>query len=367
MRSLAHAALAAALCAASTAGASPRVTSVSGSLFVDYGWVSSDAARRTSVSSFTPEAALKLDAALGEEVAFTGKACVGCHGFDVAQAQLEWTPSRRLGVTAGRILVPFGDFSERADPAGHRTASKPLIYDMGRMAYRSHLNSGVLPMPYSDTGALVSGQVFPLEALQVWYGAYAVAGLQGDVRKEIAFSSTKRDDNALPAGGGRLAAAWVRDAGALLREASAGASFTAGRYGAEGQTGAYRVWGLDATARVADVTLRAEWAARRVALAPGAFASDVLDKYGMYAEREHPLGGRVTGVWRYDLLVRDGPLTGAVPADSPIGTFTRVQRFTAGLELRPAQTIFVQASLEHWRPDDLPVANGLHLGIGGTF
>lgn len=362
-------AVAAALLAAASAGADATPVSVSGTLFADYGALSSEAARRGAPGSFTGEASLKLDAALTDELSFTGKACVGCHGaVAVPQAQLEWAPSRRVAVTAGRIIVPFGDFSERSDPSSHRTSTKPLIYDMGRMAYRADLGGGgVVPIPYSEHGALVSGQVFPLESLQVWYGAYGVAGLQGTLRKEIDFRAPGKDDNSLPAGGGRLAASWVREPEALLSEANVGASFTAGKYGPEGGTAGYRLWGVDASLRVAAVTVRAEWASRRVELQPGAFDGDHVDRSGLYAEVEHPLGRRLTAVYRYDLLVRDGPLTDAVPAGSAIGRHARLARWTAGVELRPASTLFVKASVEHYRPDDLPVANGLHLGIGGSY
>ena len=53
--------------------------------------------------------------------------------------------------------MPFGEYANRVDPSGHKTASAPLIYDMGRMAYgdKNAMNLGVIPQPYSDTGALV--------------------------------------------------------------------------------------------------------------------------------------------------------------------------------------------------------------------
>ena len=62
--------------------------------------------------------------------------------------------------TPGRIGVPFGDISVRYDPTSHRSVSKPLMYEMGRMAYygREYFNLGVVPQPYVDTGIVAYGQ-----------------------------------------------------------------------------------------------------------------------------------------------------------------------------------------------------------------
>jgi hypothetical protein len=370
----AWAAVAAALAlAAWSAPARASDVNFSGSVFTDFVRFSDAAAREASIGSFNPEASVKLEAGVTEQLAITGKACFSCHGLEVAQAQLEYSPSSRLNVTAGRVIVPFGDFSERYDPSGHRTASKPLIYDMGRMPWFEDdaLYLGVVPIPYVDTGAIVHGQVWPLKRLQLWYAVYGVAGFREagdrpDLDLHPGWGSRRHhywDNNSLPSFGGRLATSYVSPRGSLLRQASLGGSLTGGRHDAEEEE-SYRAWGVDATVRVHEVTLRAEYAARRVDLPPGAFGGDRLDKAGWYAELEHPIGSRLVAVYRYDELRREGPTDRVV---IPISTDTKVRRYTAGLELRPADAVFVKASFEHYRPTELPITNALHLGVGATF
>jgi hypothetical protein len=345
----------------------------SGSGFVDAVHYSDARAREGSTAPLVPELALKAIADVSDTLAASGRLCVGCHGIEVAQAQLEYTPSTKLNVTAGRIVVPFGDFSQRYDPAGHRTATRPLVYDMGRMPWFDDdaLNFGVVPIPYVDTGALLHGQAWPLRRLQVWYGAYALMGLRGDPASDLDFhpaTGSNRhnywDVNGVPAGGGRLATTWTPAAGAWLGHVSVGGSFTAGRYDPEARF-SYRAWGLDASTRLADLTLRAEYAARRNRLEPGRFAADRLDKSGWYVEAEHPAGPWVTAVARYDELRREGPLHAEIAV--PISARTAIRRWTAGVEVRPEDSLFVKAAFEHYRPTELPIANGFHLGLGATF
>src|SRR5512134_3605963 len=128
---LTRAALALALLA-SAAPATASETNVSGSVYVDYRSIPDASVRARNPGGVKPEASLKLHVDIHEELSFSSKACVGCHTIELEQAMLEYTPKSWFNVQVGRIAVPFGEYSNRVDPSGHKTASAPLIYDMGR-------------------------------------------------------------------------------------------------------------------------------------------------------------------------------------------------------------------------------------------
>jgi hypothetical protein len=346
---------------------------VSGSVYVDYWGVPSDAARAHAPSSMTPDASLKIGVDIHDELSFSAKACASCHGIDLEHVYLDYQPKAWFNVQAGRIPVPFGEYSQRVDPSSHRTASPPLIYDMGRMAYgeRTAMNLGIIPQPYTDTGALVYGVTWLGSKLQVWYGAYAVSGLKGsnDIDWMAMRSAPYRDNNDQPAGGGRIAVTCSSDGAAVLGDVSVGASYTAGRYDKDAKL-EYEIWGVDASAKVGPFTARGEYAARRTDLDPNAtYRFDLIDpwfrKDGWYAELEHPLGGHLNVVYRYDALRRNGmPLPGA---NAQLSTSSRIVRYTGGLMITPAQAIYLKASWEYWDTSDFGAFHSWHAGLGGAF
>ena len=111
------------------AGAS---TTVSGSAYLDYWYLSSEHARAAAMQPVTPEAAIKIEVDVHESVSFSARMCFGCHGIEIDRAHIDFTPSQYFNLQVGRVGVPFGEFSVRYDPTSHRTVSKPLIYEMGR-------------------------------------------------------------------------------------------------------------------------------------------------------------------------------------------------------------------------------------------
>jgi hypothetical protein len=372
-RSVRLAVLALALCAAAAtpAPAAAVEVNVSGSAFADYAVYTEKALKQVGgAGGFMPEIAVKLDADVTDELSFSGRGCVGCHGLAVGHAQLEYAPSERFVVAAGRIAVPFGEASQRIDPSSYLGATKPLIFDMGRMPFFKDdlLNDGVLPLPLLDAGILVSGQFWPSSRAQVGWAAYAVGGLQGQVDAELRPSQLGRDNNDLPAGGGRLTLLLAEASpAALLGDVAIGGSFLAGRHDAAATRG-YAAWGADLGFRVSRVRVRAEYAARRTELDPAAYPGRRLDKSGWYAELEHPVGRHLTAFYRHERLLRGGPLlTGTrLHEISRDGSFD-LRRTTGGLELRPVSAIFVKASYEHYRPEGLASFGLVHLGVGGTF
>ncbi len=347
----------------------------SGSVYVDqWGFVESREAAKHAAQSFSPSTSIKIGADVTDNLSFSAKACIGCHGFDLEHVALDFQPRPWFNVQAGRLAVPFGDFSNRVDPSSYPTGSQPLIYDMGRMAYgtRTSMNLGVLPMPYVDTGALLYGVKWLGSKIQVWYGAYGVGGLRGsnDIDWMALRSAPYNDNNAEPAYGGRLTLTYSSDAGAFFGDTSVGGSYTAGRYDRDARL-RYEAWGGDATLRLWKLILRGEYARRTTDLDPAAtgypFAlqDPFFVKEGFYAELEHPLGKYLNVVYRYEELARRGtPLPGApveMSADS------RFVRYTGGVMVTPAQNVFIKLSWEYWDTTDFGKFQAYHAGLGGAF
>jgi len=370
--------LALSLLVAGIAGAAPAVRAgngaqVSGSVYVDYWGIPNKDAAPRAPKVLSPEASLRVGVDVHDELTFSAKACVSCHGVELDHVVLDYQPSAWFNVQFGRIAVPFGEYSQRVDPSGHKTASAPLIYDMGRMAFgeRNALNLGIVPQPYVDTGVLVYGTFWLGSKLQVWYGLYGVAGLKGanDVDWMSMRTVPYSDNNDEPAGGARMTVTLSSDEG-FFGDVSVGGSATAGHYDKAARL-EYRMWGADASMRLGPFTLRGEYAARRTDLDPAAsgYPFALVDgwfkKEGWYGEVEHPLGKYLRAVYRYDELRRAGvPLPGA---NASLSTDSRIARYTAGLVVTPAQNVYMKLGWELWKPTDFQEFHSYHVGFGGAF
>ncbi len=345
----------------------------SGSVYVDYWGIPNRTVAAHAAQSLTPSGSIKISKDVNDDLVFSAKACIGCHGIDAEHVVLDWQPKAWFNVQFGRIAVPFGDFSNRVDPSSYRTASAPLVYDMGRMAYgaRSAMNLGVLPLPYVDTGALLYGVRWLGERLQLWYGIYGVSGLRGsnDIDWMAMRSAPYADNNRVPAGGARLTLSYSPDPGSFIGDASIGGSYTGGRYDKDA-TREYQAWAADATLRFGKLVLRGEYAARRTDLDPTAsYPYALVDKWflkeGFYGEAEVPVGKYLAAVYRYDELRRSGtPLPGSA---AELTRESKFVRHTGGLVLTPAQALYVKLSWELWRTTDFGEFQTYHAGMGGTF
>jgi hypothetical protein len=347
-------------------------SSLSGSAYVDYWWLDSKSISARSPAGMTIDASLKVGVDINDDLAFSAKACMSCHGIDLEHASIDWMPSTKFNVQAGRLAVPFGEYSNRVDPSGHKTVSAPLIFDMGRMVYgeKSAMNLGVLPLPYVDTGVMLYGQLF-LGGVQAWYGAYATSGYRGgnDLDFMAMRSTPYTDNNRVPAGGGRVVFTWASEGGSFLGDVSLGGSATMGRYD-KGATLEYRAWGADASIQLGKAILRGEYATRTTQLDPKAnYAFALVDDYfvkeGWYAELEHPVGRWFSAVYRYDELRRRGvPLPSA---NAALSTDSLIKRYTAGVMILPAPSLYAKIGVEYWQPTDFPELLTAHVGFGGSF
>ncbi len=346
----------------------------SGSAYVDYWGIPDEAVAARSPGSFAPATSIKIGVDINDDLSFSAKACISCHGIDVEHVALDFQPKTWFNVQAGRIAVPFGEFANRVDPSSYKTASQPLVYDMGRMAWgtRSAMNLGVLPQPYVDTGALLYGVRWMGERIQVWYGLWGVAGLRGsnDLDWMAMRTIPYNDNNREPSGGGRLALSYSADPGAFFGDSNIGGSYTGGRYDKDA-TRWYHVFGADATLRLWKLVLRGEWVMRRTDLDvaasgyPFALEDDWFKKEGFFGEIEVPLGKYLQGVYRYEELRRTGaPLPGSVAELTPD---SKMIRHTGGFVVTPATAIFVKLGWEYWDTTDFGRFHTYHAGIGGAF
>jgi cytochrome c553 len=372
------AALAALTCAALQLSAGPAIAApgvaVSGSFFVD-SWVIPPAANTVrATQGITPDGSLKVSIDINDDLSFSAKACISCHGIEIEHANLDFQPKLWFNMQVGRIAVPFGEYANRVDQSGHKTASAPLIFDMGRSAYadRSNFNGPVVMLPYVDTGVMLYGQFFLGSSAQVWYGAYGVGGLKGsgDVDWMSMRSVPYTDNNHTPAYGGRLALTLTTEPGGLFGDVSLGGSYTGGRFDKSG-TYRYDAVGADLAIPIWKFTLRGEAALRRTRIDPTApgyayqVVDDYFDKRGFYAELEHPAGRYVNVVYRYDTLERLGvPLPGSSTAMTPSSSMARA---TVGLMVTPAASLFIKLSYEYWMPSDYAEFHSGHVGVGGAF
>lgn len=262
----------------------------------------------------------------------------------------------QLHVDAGRFIVPFGAFAAQSHPGAFRTATRPLMYNMGQNVYRDELPPPLLPMPYADEGVLASATLPLFAEVNATFDFYAVNGLQGSTDLELGSWFQSRDyvdNNTEPAVGGRatLGNNYLR----------AGASLMSGRYNENTLQAAvpeildYKIYGVDLVARYEDwVRIQVEWA-RRDNDAFDFLAGDVTREAikGTVIEGEFKLWSKpkISAIVRYDDQRRtDGPPRFGTPILTPE---TSVQRFTYGLNVALGSSTLM-VNHEHWKvPDPL--------------
>ena len=287
----------------------------SGSASLDYRLVSGAAPPQNpsplGITGMTFELAQKVVVEVGHGVSFTVKACGGCHGLEVDQGFGEVRIRRFLNVRAGRLNVPFGEFTLRHDPANFTTPSKPLPYAMGDMLQygREGFNLGIVPGPWVDNGLEVFGSVSLSKTTQLDYAVYAVKGLVGENDFDFARSRNWVDNNRTPAFGARVVLTG--------EDWAVGGSFAGGTYDAADSRW-FAMGGLEAYWRVGPVTLRGEALARRTDLDRTAqgYAFELVDawflKAGWYAQADWAVLPQLSLIVRTDGLQRFGmPLPGS--------------------------------------------------------
>jgi hypothetical protein len=284
-----------------------------------------------------------------------------------------------LNVRVGRFNPGFGDFTLRHDPANHRTADKPLPYDMGRMLHAREFNQGVLPSPYVDQGIEINGTHWFGDAVQFDYALHAVGGLRaGQKDLDVDFVSMRStyyiDNNSEPSLGGRLALTLNLSEEVLL---TLGGSGLWGHLDPKRQH-TYWVAGADLYLRVATFDLHAEYLVRRTEFDVGEnpdatfrFGPNKDRQYdnfflkdGFYIEGNLPISSRLEIVARFDGLRRMGNVTlnSALRSKN-----SAVLRYTLGLGIILEGSVRLKISGEFYDFTDFDDEVAVNAGVAAAF
>jgi mono/diheme cytochrome c family protein len=334
-------------------------------------------------SGFFPDAWLGASFQSSKPISGRVTACVSCHTepglgsrielveavvrLDLAMLAGCRNPALKASVEAGRIVVPFGAFASQSNPGVYRTVSKPLIYNMGQRVQDGDLGDPVLPMPYSDEGAVLNfGAPIVGDVVASW-DLYAVNGLQGG-GDGIDFDQSRDyvDNNTTPSTGTRVTVG--------NQYLKLGGSFMSGEFtptgGADpsGQKLNYWVYGYDAVLRYNDIfRLQFEYARRNNdRIVAGDVTRDHVDGYYLESELLLHRVHRISLLARYDSQSR---VSIAPPPDSILssGTFT-VARFTYGLNVILPGGSLLMVNHERWfLPEGLPRTDVLGVRWACTF
>jgi hypothetical protein len=349
-----------------------------GSLQTNYLWVATDShAREHTFDGFSNELSLKVAVDFTDNISANVKICYGCHGFEMDMAFADLRVADELNFRVGRFNPAFGDFPLRHDPANHRTADKPLPYDMGRMLRLREFNLGVLPTPYVDQGVEVDGTHWFGSVAQLDYAVYAVGGLranQDDIDLDWMQSRSVYyiDNNSEPALGGRVA--MTIDAGEAVLFTFGGSVMT-GHQDPKRERN-YIIAGTDFYARLGPLDMHAEYLIRRTQMpvsdpdtrfryGPGSDGSydDFFLKDGFYIEANLPVSTRLELVGRFDGLRR----IGNVAANSPLRSRSSVLRYTAGVNVVFQGSLRLKISGEYYDFSDFDDDIATNLGLVAAF
>ena len=348
---------------------------VAGSVYLNHPQLFSSRSEATGATlrGSNAEVALKMVVDVNDDVSANVKICYGCHGFEADMAYIDWLVTDSFNVRFGRFPVPFGEFYLRYDAANHRSATKPLPYEMGRMLRRAEFNLAILPEPYPDNGVEIFG-TFAGDTAELSYSAYGVSGLKGNpTDADVDFVRSRReyfvDNNTTPAVGGRVALAFPDLPIEGWRLFSVGASAMAGYYDNDGELG-YLLAGVDLYTRLGGLNVRGEAMFRRTAI-PDETArfqqrlrSLWVQREGFYVQLDGPLSKSVEWLARYDGFRRAGPLLIASPLQS---TDSAITRGTLGINLKASTGVKLKINYELWEFDDFPQEHLLHTGLVGAF
>lgn len=323
-------------------------------------------------NGFFPQAFVGMEWQSGGPLSARATMCTSCHGAGepgflnrlelveaVARVDLtKWVdPNQCTGmkaaVEAGRIIVPFGAFSEQVNPGVYRTVSTPLIFNMGQRARDGALGDPVIPMPYSDEGivglfSIPLWEISSTNKVTASLQAYLVNGLSGN-NDGIDYDRSRDyvDNNGRPAWGlrGTVGNQYLRFGG----------SYLTGRYSdspnAEPFAGKldYQLWGVDVTARYQRlIRFQAEYARRdtdRVfdAAIPSLF-SEKVDGYYTELELRPYEDCPLSGLFRFDYMRRNSLL----PTEDYVTGQFFARRLTAGINIELFKNSLLMIDYEHW-------------------
>ena len=316
---------------------------------------------------FFPDVWLGVNVDNGSPLTGRATACIACHDdgtgsgsrvelvdaalhLDLLRAMGWEHPTIRNSVEAGRFIVPFGAFAAQSNPGVYRTVTRPLIYNMGMRVREGDLGDPVLPMPYSDEGAVYSLGLPVTSGINLNLDGYVVNGLQGTADGvDFDMSRSYTASNTSPSLGGRATLG-----NEMLRFGVSALDGTFSPTGGAGPAGAklgYHLLGADAVFRYRDMfRLQFEYAQRNSDHLVGNFATpinapDMVD--GGYLEGEVLLTDflKSSFLMRYDWQRHSMQVPAFAGLNFP--SFD-VQRITTGLNFTLRGGSLLMLNYEYW-------------------
>lgn len=348
----------------------PRWT-VQGTFFTDVSMVEADKHERDPIpeEGFIGEYSLGATYHADKSLTVTVRACVGCHSFELQNAYVDWELNSSWTFRAGRMPVPFGGFSRRTSPSHVESSTKPLPYIMGGMVRQDQFNMGIVPAPFIDNGAGVTGTMWLTKSSKLSLEMAVVRGLKGfspDIDFEV--SREFQDINGEPSVAAR----------ALLTTDSftTGASVAWGRYDADGSLD-YLMGSLELSVRFGDWSLRLEGIIRETDyFTPDAFSPtrdlETSRRSAYIVQLDGPVTEGLRAFVLHDYLkVEDvflgpaGPI--AMPSVLTTDDSNTIFRVSGGVVYSLRAGLQVKGSVEYWDPSDFEKAIVLHIGVVAEF
>lgn len=235
-----------------TAGPVDKTPHISGSLMMSWRYTNlteNTLADGTEVEDFNTfqveHTHIKFFGDLSEKLSWEIMPCVThMNDFSVVTVHFVYKFLPELQLTAGRFLLPFGQFNVRSLPGSYNTVSRPLLYlsheDRALDFGQTPTPSNFIFTPRDDIGGLLSGSFWlgPDDIVQLSYNAYLTNGLRAISDQASRFWD---DNNSGKQFGGRVSGGYIGDP----VNVTLGGSVLRNKY--EDSLGQF-AWGLDAVA-----------------------------------------------------------------------------------------------------------------------
>ncbi len=291
---------------------------------------------------------LKIAGDLSRKLSFVLTPCLThMERFSVIEAKFTYKFADSFLLTAGRFLVPFGQFNERSMPGSFTPVSRPLLYQSHEsrfITFDEYSPEYFLFTPREDIGIQVSGSLWLGEedTVQVWYGGYVINGFRADSNTMVRHWD---DNNNYKGFGGRLVYSIYLD----RWELSLGSSALWTRYEEDLDQTAYSLEALIRTSLLDryQTTLRGEFVVSPREMIPDEemLQGDKKTK-GFYLTLESRLANWLTVYGQYDLLSNEyvRPLLNEGFQRECIST----NRILGGAVISPDRIIEVKFEYGYW-------------------
>lgn len=348
----------------------PRWT-VQGVFSTDLSAVEADKHERNPIpqEGITGEFSLGATYHADQRLSVTVRACVGCHSFELQSAYVDWEVNDTWSFRAGRIPVPFGGFTRRTSPAQVESGTRPLPYIMGGMVRQEPFNLGIVPAPFIDNGAAVTGTFWVAPSAKLTVETALVRGLKG-FSPDIDFEITRdyEDINGEPAVAARILI--------TADPVTAGGSFTWGRYDQASDLD-YLMASVELQVRFGSWSLRVEGVMRETDFfTPDAFSPVRELETSRRSAYILQVDGPIAEGWRVFLLhdylrVEDIFLSPGGPVTAPSALTTddsnAITRIAGGAVYSVRAGLQLKGSVEFWDPSDFEQAVVFHLGVVAEY